>query len=163
MESRVELRKQIRAEFQALIVKRAEMLAWYDRQLLKIFEPEDGTYIKVSAVVDTTLLIKALTKLDNDFAEKELSFYKEYRGLLQKYSRKLQIAEQKEELEIAIAMLQNRIRLTISIVGEDAKEKLVQAKELGVSGKPIARMEYLSELTLDKQIKIFDDIFNELT
>lgn len=159
--STAELKKQIRGEFENLLLKYAGMLAWYDRELHKIFEPEDGSGVNVSAGVDTSLFVKALTKLDDDFAEKEFTFYKEYRRILQKYHKKLQIAEQKEELEMAIASLQNRLRLTISLVSEDAADKLEQAKLLGVSGKPIARMEFLAELTLAKQMDFFNSIFGE--
>lgn len=153
--------KELHEEFKTLILKRADMLAWYAKQLSKIFEDTDENF-KVSATVDTSILVKALTKLDDEFAEKEVVFWREYRLLLKK-SKKLLLAEKKEVLDLALASLKNRMNISITFVSDEAKEKLPQARHLAVAGTVIARLEYLSNLTLEKQIKTFDDILKEET
>ena len=152
------LKNQLKIEFQDIITERTDMLAWYARQLLKIFE--DDPELKVSASVNTSLLTKALIKLDDEFVAKEVVFYREYLQLI-KRSKKLLLVEQKEALDIAIATLKNRLNLAIVFVSDEATEKLPQARELEVSDVVIARLEYLSELTLEKQIRIFDSLMRE--
>ena len=134
------------------------MLAWYAKQLIKIFDDEN---FKISAAtVTTSLLVKALTKLDDEFAEKEVVFWREYQQIIQK-NKKLLLTEQKEALDLALANLKNRLNISITFVSDEAKEKLPQAKQLEVAGAVIARLEYLSELTLEKQIKTFDAILKD--
>lgn len=146
----------LQEEFKTLILQRADMLAWYARQLVQIFDDNEDTF-EVSANVDTSLLVKSIEKLDADFAAKEETFWKEYQKLAQR-NKKLLFADQKEALDLAIACFKNRLNISIVFVSDEAKAKLPQAKKLGVTGAAIARLEYLSDLTLAKQIKIFDDI-----
>ena len=155
-----EEKNKLQEAFKALVLKRADMLAWYAKKLASIFEGADENF-EVSAALDTSLLVKALTKLDDDFAEKEVVFWREYRLLVQQ-SKKLLLAEKKEALDLALASLKNRMNISITFVSDEAKDKLPQARQLEVSGAVIARMEYLSELTLEKQIKTFDGILKEV-
>ena len=49
-----EIKLKLQEDFKVLILKRADMLAWYAKQLIKIFDDEN---FKISAATVTTSLI----------------------------------------------------------------------------------------------------------
>lgn len=97
------------------------------------------------------LFLALIEKLDDDFEIKERRLYDEF-----KYKKKLKLSEIAEQQELAMADVKNRISLSVFTVNKEAARLLVAAKELGITGSPLARLEYLSALTLKQELATFD-------
>ena len=165
MDLEEKLKKEFRDEVTEVVVKHVRLLvslAGKYNQVLDIIEG-NAPYQVVSDVseVSNKFIVTLIERLDDDFAAKERILYKEYKGIRLKYQKKLKLVEMLEQQELALAYIQNRVSLSVATVQEEAERLLPSAKKLGVGGKPLARLEYLSELTLQKEIQTFDGILKD--
>jgi hypothetical protein len=157
--NQIEAKKQLHDAFSKLLLKRRDLLVWYAHKLDALREQMPDLH-QATGATDTTLLIKAIERLDDEFAKKEESLYHEFADWVERSRVHLKTVEQKEEMEMAYARIKNKVNIAVAAVKWSAKEILPQARMLGVSGSPLVRLEYLSELTLKKQMAEFYDVLN---
>jgi hypothetical protein len=81
--------------------------------------------------------------------------------LIQEQKKTLKKVEMIEELDMAVAECKNKLNLAISVVRKDATTLYKPAQAAGVTGVALTRLEYLKELTLEKELDIFHEIINE--
>jgi hypothetical protein len=148
--------------FEALILQRLHLFSWYAARLDELEDKieQEKPFGLVSETINSTPLILAIQKLDDEYAKREREYFAEFAALLKKLRKVLAPIEIKNEWGLALARLKNKINISVAHVSLETSQLLPQVKELGLSGVPLARLEYLSELTLAKQLEVFE---SELT
>jgi len=163
LKSKEALKKEFRKEMGFFIKDYAKIISGFANGLEDILYAydEEEDKLKVVSNISPTLLIKRIEDLDNDFEIKEQALYARYRHLNLKY-KKLTTVEKKEQLELALADVKNSINIAVSSASSIAKTLLPTAKQIGLHGKYLARIEYFSDLTLSRQIEIFEELISRL-
>ena len=142
-----------------IILRHLKLLGNLSHQYASLLK-QSGQLIEVSADVDYTLFINKIKSLDDAFEIKERELFKEYQDIITKHRQTLKLAEMVEQLELAVAEVRNKINVAVTFVQDQAAQLLEKAEHLPVSVAK-TRLEYLSNLTLEKEIEIFEDVLKE--
>lgn len=152
---------EFKIEMSKLLTLRIKMLSSLANQYYEAVEQFENDALEIGAsVIDHSLFIKRITQLDDEFAKKEETFYEELRDLVRNQRKTLKSVEMIAQLDLAIAECKNKINLAVTAVRHDASILFPHAQEAGITGKPIARLEYLKELTFEKEIATLYEIIN---
>lgn len=152
---------EFKAALSKILAQRIKMLSSLANQYHQLSEQVQSELQIGASVVDHTLFIKRIMAIDDSFAEKEEALFEEYRNLIRENSKIVKAVEMLDLLDHAIAECKNKINLAVTAVRQEATTLYSPAKKIGVSGTPLVRLEYLKDLTFEKEIKIFHDIIEE--
>lgn len=152
---------EIKATIQKYILARVSLLAWMAGRLEDIVDSIPQNYSAVSAVFDIELFVAQIQKLDDEYAVKEAALFDEYYPLIYKYSKPNPL-EINEVLKVAIAEVKNKINIAVAAVRASTSHLLKAPQAAKIQGAPKARLDYLSSLTLQKQISEFEDIIEQM-
>jgi hypothetical protein len=156
----------IRATLVNYILARIHLLAWMAGRLEDIVSSIPQHDSVASSVSDfdshvTKLLVVKIQKLDDEYAAKEAALFREYQPLISRYSKPHKIS-MNDVLQIAIAGVKNKINIAVAAVSDSANNILNTPQAANIEGAPKARLEYLSQLTLQKQIAEYEDIIERM-
>lgn len=158
---KVEAQSEIKTTLDKYLLARVNILAWMAGRLEDIADSIPKEYSAVSVVFNIELLIALIQKLDDEYAAKEAALFNEYHPLIRKYS-KPNTLEINEVLQVAIAEVKNKINIAVAAVSSSASNILKTPQAVEIQGAPKARLDYLSSLTLQKQITEFEDIIERM-
>lgn len=150
----------LQQEFKLLIIKKTKILAEYAKGLESIVDEAEEFKAAVGNV-NAELLIKKITIIDDNFAKQEHDLFLDYAKVIKKY-RKLSLVEIKQVHELALAEVKNKVNIAVAYVSNEAKNIMPTATRIKLIGPAKARLDYLANLTLDKQISEFEDILNKI-
>jgi len=157
----IETSSEIKATLEKYILARISLLAWLAGRFEDIVDSILQKHSAVSVVFDIELFVAQIQKLDDEYAVKEADLFNEYYPLIHKYS-KPNTLEINEILKIAIAEVKNKINIAVAAVRTSASNLLNAPQAAKIQGAPKARLDYLSSLTLQKQISEFEDIIEKM-
>jgi len=152
---------EIKAILEKYIIGRVSLYAWMAGRLEDIVDSIPEKYSAVSTVFNIEFFVAQIKKLDDEYAEKEAALFNLYQPLIRKYSKPHKI-EADEDLKISIAEVKNKINIAVAAVSTSASNLLHTPQAAEIEGAPRARLDYLSSLTLRKQISEFEDIIEKM-
>jgi|GEM_PF-5650565 len=158
---KVEAQAEIKVALNKYILARVTLLAWMAGRLEDLADNLPQQYSAVSAVFNLEFFIAQIKKLDDAYATKEAALYNEYQPLIQKHNKPNSL-ETNEMLTMAIAEVKNKINIAVAAVNSSANKLLKTPQADEIEGAPKARLEYLSNLTLQKQIDEFEYIIERM-
>ena len=150
----------LRADITRILTRRIKMLSGLANQYLRIIHHIKEFQIG-SITAEKFVIVDQFSHIDNVFTEKDEALIAEYRALIVEHRKNFKERELIDQLDLAIAGCKNKFNLAIFVVRKDAitLKRLIQ--DAAVQGLPVARLESLKDLTLEKEMMSFYEIIGK--
>lgn len=115
---------------------------------------------KATAGLDPRFLERSI-KLDDEYAKVEEVLFEEFREITRLGQSKFSSKEVEEQFAQALSGLRTRINNAVTSANRRASLLLNRIDQFGLEPKVLVRLEYLRDLTTERQIEVFEEILSD--